>query len=76
MFKATVMTLENVIFTGGAWSVFLPGVTGEFEVMDLHRPIVSMLKEGRIVIDWNKQVFIKRGAVRMSGDELVAIVEE
>ena len=75
MFKATIITPGDVLFEGEAWSVFLPGTTGEFEVLDLHRPIVSMLKKGKIIIDWNKEIPIKRGAVRMEGDELVAVVE-
>ena len=76
MFKATVMSLSKTLFEGSAWSVFAPGATGEFEILDLHKPIVSLLKKGKIVIDWKKEISIKRGAVRMSGDELVAVVEE
>ena len=69
------MTSERVLFQGEASSVFLPGATGEFEVLELHSPIVSLLKKGRIVIDWKKGISILRGAVKVSGDELVAIVE-
>ncbi|MDD5428350.1 MAG: hypothetical protein PHI58_03820 [Candidatus Omnitrophica bacterium] len=75
MFNATIMTSRGMIYKGPVWSVFLPGSTGEFEILDLHTPIVSMLKSGKIIIDWNKEILIKRGAVRMSGDRLVAIVE-
>ena len=76
MFKATIITSDDIIFEGEAWSVFFSGATGEFEVLELHKPIISLLKKGRIIIDWKKQIPIKRGAVRMSGDELVAVVEE
>lgn len=75
MFKATVMTPNKVLYEGEAWSVFLPGLTGEFEVLELHRDIMSLLREGNIVINWEKEIPVKIGAVRMSGDELVAIVE-
>ena len=75
MFKATVVTLNNTLFEGSAWSVFAPGATGEFEILDLHKPIVSVLKSGRIIIDWKKEIPIKRGAVRVAGSELVAVVE-
>ncbi|MDO8525379.1 MAG: hypothetical protein Q7S07_02705 [Candidatus Omnitrophota bacterium] len=76
MFKTTVITLTGTLYDGEAWSVFLPGVTGEFEVLEMHKPIISLLKKGRIIIDWKKEIFISRGAVKMTGDELVAIVEE
>ena len=76
MFKTTIITPTKVLFEGEAWSVFLPGATGEFEVLSLHKAIVSLLKQGSIVIDWKKEIPIKRGAMRMAGDEFVAIVEE
>ena len=76
MFKASVITSNNILFEGEAWSVFLAGTAGEFEILEFHKPIVSLLKKGKIIIDWDKEIFIKRGAVRMSGDELVAVVEE
>ena len=75
MFRATVVTLNNTLFEGSAWSVFAPGATGEFEILDLHKPIVSLLKKGKIIIDWKKEIPIKCGAIRMSGSELVAVVE-
>ena len=76
MFKATVATPSKVLFEGEAWSVFLPGATGEFEVLEMHKAIVSLLCQGSIVINCDKEIRIKSGAVRMAGDELVAIVEE
>ena len=76
MIKTTVLTSKRVLFEGEAWSVFLPGATGEFEVLELHKTLVSLLKEGRIIIDWDKEIPIKRGAVRMLKDELVAVVDE
>jgi len=76
MFKATVLTPNKVLYEGEAWSVCLPGSTGEFEVQDMHKAIVSLLREGDIVINGDMEIHIKTGAVRMSGDELVAVVEE
>jgi len=76
MLNVTVLTPNRVLFEGKAWSVFLPGATGEFEILEFHKSIVSLLKNGRIIIDWDKEIPIKKGAVRASNDELVAIVEE
>ena len=76
MFKATILTPNRVVYEGEAWSVFLPGTTGEFEVLEFHKPIISLLRRGKIVIDWKKEIAIKKGAVKMVKDELVAIVEE
>jgi F-type H+-transporting ATPase subunit epsilon len=76
VFKATVITSNKVLFEGDVRSVFLPGAAGEFEVLDFHKPILSLLKQGDLVIDGVTKIPVKRGAVRMSGDEFVAVVEE
>lgn len=54
----------------------MPGATGEFEVLEMHKAIVSLLCQGSIVVNCETGIPIKSGAVRMAGDELVAIVEE
>ena len=75
MFKATIVTPNKILFEGEAWSVFLPGATGEFEVLDMHKAIVSLLRQGNIVINWETEIPIQSGAVRMSSFLLSAIVE-
>ena len=74
MFNATILDQAHVIFDGKAKSVILPGDEGEFEVLDFHKPIVSSLKRGKIVID-NMGFPISRGIVRFHKDQLIALVE-
>ncbi|MBI3602042.1 MAG: hypothetical protein HY209_04020 [Candidatus Omnitrophica bacterium] len=76
MFKATILNPQRTIFEAEVRSVFLPGIEGEFEVMEFHKPIISLLRAGEIVIDWQKSVTISRGVVMVSTKELVALVEE
>lgn len=76
MFKVTILNSKRTIYEAEARSVFLPGDTGEFEVLELHKPIISLLRRGEIIIDWNKSVAISKGIIRMRKDELVALVEE
>ncbi|MEI8349082.1 MAG: hypothetical protein WCI77_02915 [Candidatus Omnitrophota bacterium] len=75
MFKVIVLNPKHELFEGTARNVILPGDRGEFEVLDFHRPIISLLKEGNIVID-GKLLPIKRGVAKFCKDELVALVEE
>jgi len=63
-----------VIFDGVAKSVILPGDEGEFEVLDFHKPIVSSLKRGEIVID-NMAFPIARGIMRFYKEQMTALVE-
>jgi len=76
MFKVTMIDPKRTIYEGEAKSVFLPGDTGEFEVLEFHRPIISLLKAGEIIIDWKKSVAISKGVAKMYKDELVVLVEE
>jgi len=76
MFNVAILTPNRVLFEGKAWSVFLPGATGEFEVLEFHKSIISLLKKGKIIVDWSREIPIRKGAVKMANDELVALVEE
>jgi F-type H+-transporting ATPase subunit epsilon len=76
MFKVTILNPKRTIYEGEATSVFLPGDLGEFEVLDFHKPIISLLARGRIIIDRERAVSITNGIVKMREDELVALVEE
>ncbi len=66
---------ETPVFTGPASSILLPGHDGEFEILDFHKPIISALKKGFIVVDNIKTIPIKRGVVKMANQSLVAIVD-
>ena len=76
MFKVTVLNPKRVIYEAEAKSVFLPGDQGGFEVLEFHKPVISLLRRGEIVIDWNKYVAITKGVAKMYKNELVALVEE
>jgi F-type H+-transporting ATPase subunit epsilon len=41
-----ILTPEKKLFSGEANFVHLPGVAGEFEILNHHAPIISALKEG------------------------------
>ncbi len=74
--KVTILTPAEIIYEGEAWSVFLPGNECEFEIMDNHKPIMSLLMEGQILLDWKKTVSLKRGIVKSFHNEVVALIEE
>ncbi len=45
-----IVSPEATLFSGNVESVSVPGVNGEFEMLDSHAPIVSILKEGYVRI--------------------------
>ena len=74
-FRATILNPKEVLFEGETWSVFLCGVEGEFEILKFHKDIVSLLKEGIIIVNWKKKIPIKKGVVKVFNGELTALVE-
>ena len=45
-----IITPEAILFSGEVTSVAVPGVSGEFEMLNNHAPIVSLLKEGHVKV--------------------------
>jgi len=74
MINVEILNQEKTMFDGVAKSVILPGNEGEFELLPLHWPIVSLLTRGEIIID-EMGFPISRGIARFEGDKLVALVE-
>ena len=63
-----IITPEATIFKGDVDSVSVPGVNGDFEMLNNHAPIVSVLKKGVVKIvgnitlhDSNKAYFEQKG---------------
>ena len=48
-----IISPESTVFQGNIMSVLVPGVNGEFEMLNNHAPIIFMLKEGFIKIKGN-----------------------
>jgi len=75
-FSLKVLNPKHVVLEGKVESVFLPGDKGEFELLAYHVPIISLLKEGDIVVDWKTRIPIRKGMVRFGNDECVILLEE
>ena len=74
MIQVTIVSPEEVLFQGTAQHVILPGEQGVFEVGLFHRPLVSRLLPGMIVID-EQAVPILRGVMKVESNVLTAMVE-
>ena len=48
-----ILTPEKKIYAGDVYGIQLPGVSGSFEVLDRHAPLVSALKSGvlKVLLD-------------------------
>jgi len=71
-----ILNPKRVLFDGEAESVFLPGDLAEFELLDFHAPIVSLLRPGVVTVDWKTTIPIKNGMVKFDNNECMILVED
>ena len=72
--EVTIVSPQELLFQGQANHVIVPGEAGVFEICPFHRPIVSRLLAGLIVLD-DQMVPIQRGIIKVEHDAVIAIVE-
>jgi F-type H+-transporting ATPase subunit epsilon len=75
-----ILTPEKKVFSGDVYGVQLPGITGSFEVLEKHAPLVSALKGGHLKIlkDKNNHLAffdIQSGFVEVINNNVSVLVE-
>ncbi|MCL4150845.1 UNVERIFIED_CONTAM: hypothetical protein GTU68_042628 [Idotea baltica] len=48
-----IVSPEATLFAGEVSSVTVPGVDGEFQMLENHAPIVSLLQKGNVKVEGN-----------------------
>ena len=75
----TILTPDKEVFQGPVKSVKLPGITGQFEILDNHAAIVSALGKGQVrVLDNESQITqynISKGFVEVLNNEVSLLVQ-
>lgn len=75
-----ILTPEKKVFSGDVFGVQMPGVTGSFEVLEKHAPLIAALKQGqvKVLLDKNNQANhydIQGGFVEVLQNKVVVLVE-
>ncbi len=74
-----VLTPEKEVYQGAAQAVNVPGVGGQFEILNNHAPLVSSLKEGQVKLTLEdggtKKFHIARGFVEVLKNEVSLLVQ-
>ncbi len=75
-----ILTPERKLFSGEVYGVQMPGISGSFEVLDKHAPLVSALKAGRVKVlrDKNNHTTsydIQGGFVEVLNNKATVLVE-
>ena len=75
----SVLTPDKEIFDGQITSVKVPGVSGQFEVLNNHAPIVSALGEGQVRLiqeNGEKITFgIEKGFIEVLKNKVALLVQ-
>jgi F-type H+-transporting ATPase subunit epsilon len=78
--NCVILSPEKELFNEAVKSVKVPGISGQFEILDNHAPIVSALGEGsiRILLNSGKIVnfSILKGFVEVLNNEVSLLVQE
>lgn len=75
-----ILTPEKKIYSGEVYGVQMPGISGSFEVLEKHAPLVSALKAGRLKVLKSKQndfahFEIQGGFVEVLNNKVTVLVE-
>ena len=74
-----VLTPEKEIYQGQITSVKVPGISGQFEILNNHAPIVAALGQGDVrIIDakGEKKIFsIKKGFIEVLKNDVSLLVQ-
>lgn len=75
-----ILTPEKKLYSGEVYGVQMPGISGSFEVLERHAPIVSALKTGLLKILKSRQndfvrFQIQGGFVEVLNNKVVVLVE-
>jgi len=77
--KLVALTPEKELYQGEITSVKLPGVGGQFELLNNHAPIVAALAEGEVRIikaDGERMTFnIVKGFVEVMNNEVSLLIQ-
>jgi len=73
MIEVVIMTPEKILFEGRAQFVIVPGEKGVFEIRPFHKPIISRLVPGKVLVD--DHIFdIEHGIIKVEDNKVSAMM--
>ena len=71
-----IVSPEATLFAGEVTAVTVPGVNGEFQMLQNHAPVVSLLQEGKVKVQGDIKIeeeFQNKFTKSSNGDTVLAI---
>lgn len=76
-FNLVISKVNQLLFSGEAYSVNLPGVEGQFTVLPHHEPLISILAKGTIKIDTaekRREFDVKKGICEVHKNTVTVLI--
>ncbi len=74
-----ILTPEKKLYSGNVYGVQMPGISGLFEVLDKHAPLVSALGKGNLKVletkTTSKSYSIQSGFVEVLNNKVTVLLE-
>jgi F-type H+-transporting ATPase subunit epsilon len=67
-----ILTPEKKLYSGEVYGVQMPGISGSFEVLEKHAPLISALKPGRLKILKDKSALSSGGQNHLANFDIQA----
>ena len=75
-FKLTIMTPDALLYENEVQSVFVTGDKGEYEILPYHYPVLGILNNGNVIIDWKESILVKFGIIRFFANDCIILAEQ
>jgi F-type H+-transporting ATPase subunit epsilon len=61
-----ILTPEKKLYSGEVYGVQMPGISGSFEVLEKHAPLISALKPGRLKVLKDRSALSSGGQIYLA----------
>ncbi|MBO9594366.1 MAG: ATP synthase F1 subunit epsilon [Niabella sp.] len=75
-----ILTPEKKVYSGDVYGVQMPGISGSFEILDKHAPMIAALQEGKLKIlkdrsNDSSYFQIQSGFVEVLNNKVTVLIE-
>lgn len=75
----TILTADKSVFSGAITSVKVPGISGGFQILNNHAPVVAALLDGQVTVKKadgsTMEMNIQRGFIEVLNNEISLLVQ-
>jgi F0F1-type ATP synthase epsilon subunit len=75
-FRCVILSPKNLIFEDEIHSLYIMGDRTEYELLPYHYPLIGLVQQSDIVIDWKRTIPVRSGILRFFANECTILVEE